>query len=99
MTLRQVLVLDADQLSALSVVRSLGRSGWTVFSAGISYRAVAFRSRYADRCLRYPDPLRQREEFLEWLQQVLSEHSFDLVVPITDSTIGPILRVLSLIHI
>ena len=93
MTLRQVLVLDADQLSALSVVRSLGRSGWTVFSAGISHRAVAFRSRYADRCLCYPDPLCQREAFLEWLQQVLSEHSFDLVVPITDSTIGPILRV------
>ncbi len=44
---QQVLVLDADQLSTLAVVRSLGRSGCAVTAAAASPHAIAFQSRYA----------------------------------------------------
>ena len=90
---QQVLVLDADQLSTLAVVRSLGRSGCAVTAAAASPHAIAFQSRYASRHLIYPDPLQQHGAFLEWLTNTLTNHSFDLVIPVTDRSIVPILTI------
>ena len=90
---RQVLVLDADQLSTLAVVRSLGRSGCAVTAAAASPHAIAFHSRYAGQHLIYPDPLQQHGAFLEWLTNTLTNHRFDLVIPVTDRSIVPILTI------
>ena len=90
---QQVLVLDADQLSTLAVVRSLGRSGCAVTAAAASPHAIAFQSRYASRHLIYPDPLQQHGAFLEWLTNTLTNHFFDLVIPVTDRSIVPILTI------
>ena len=90
---RQVLVLDADQLSTLAVVRSLGRHGCAVTAAAASPHAIAFQSRYASQHLIYPDPLQQHRAFLEWLTNTLTNHSFDLMIPVTDRSIVPILTV------
>ena len=90
---RQVLVLDADQLSTLAVVRSLGRHGCAVTAAAASPHAIAFQSRYASQRLIYPDPLQQHRAFLEWLTNTLTNHSFDLMIPVTDRSIVPILTI------
>ena len=90
---RQVLVLDADQLSTLAVVRSLGRHGCAVTAAAASPHAIAFQSRYASQHLIYPDPLQQHRAFLEWLTNTLTNHSFDLMIPVTDRSIVPILTI------
>ena len=90
---RQVLVLDADQLSTLAVVRSLGRHGCAVTAAAASPHAIAFQSRYARQRLIYPDPLQQHRAFLEWLTNTLTNHSFDLMIPVTDRSIVPILTI------
>ena len=90
---RQVLVLDADQLSTLAVVRSLGRHGCAVTAAAASPHAIAFQSRYASQHLIYPDPLQQHRAFLEWLTTTLTHHSFDLMIPVTDRSIVPILTI------
>ena len=90
---RQVLVLDADQLSTLAVVRSLGRHGCAVTAAAASPHAIAFQSRYASQHLIYPDPLQQHRAFLEWLTTTLTNHSFDLIIPVTDRSIVPILTI------
>ncbi len=90
---RQVLVLDADQLSTLAVVRSLGRHGCAVTAAAASPHAIAFQSRYASQRLIYPDPLQQYRAFLEWLTNTLTNHSFDLMIPVTDRSIVPILTI------
>ena len=90
---RQVLVLDADQLSTLAVVRSLGRHGCAVTAAAASPHAIAFQSRYASQRLIYPDPLQQHRAFLEWLTTTLTNHSFDLMIPVTDRSIVPILTI------
>ena len=90
---RQVLVLDADQLSTLAVVRSLGRHGCVVTAAAASPHAIAFQSRYASQHLIYPDPLQQHRAFLEWLTNTLTNHSFDLMIPVTDRSIVPILTI------
>ena len=92
-TCRQVLVLDADQLSTLAVVRSLGRHGCAVTAAAASPHAIAFQSRYASQHLIYPDPLQQHRAFLEWLTNTLTNHSFDLMIPVTDRSIVPILTI------
>ena len=90
---RQVLVLDADQLSTLAVVRSLGRHGCAVTAAAASPHAIAFQSRYASQHLIYPDPLQQHRAFLEWLTNTLTNHSFDLMIPVTDRSIVPIMTI------
>ena len=90
---RQVLVLDADQLSTLAVVRSLGRHGCAVTAAAASPHAIGFQSRYASQRLIYPDPLQQHRAFLEWLTNTLTNHSFDLMIPVTDRSIVPILTI------
>ena len=90
---RQVLVLDADQLSTLAVVRSLGRHGCAVTAAAALPQAISCQSRYAIQQLIYPDPLQQRRAFLEWLTNTLTNHSFDLVIPVTDRSIVPILTI------
>ncbi len=90
---RQVLILDADQLSTLAVVRSLGRHGCAVTAAAASPHAIAFQSRYASQHLIYPDPLQQHRAFLEWLTTTLTNHSFDLMIPVTDRSIVPILTI------
>ena len=90
---RQVLVLDADQLSTLAVVRSLGRHGCAVAAAAASPHAIAFQSRYASQHLIYPAPLQQHRAFLEWLTNTLTNHSFDLMIPVTDRSIVPILTI------
>ena len=88
-----MLVLDADQLSTLAVVRSLGRHGCAVTAAAASPHAIAFQSRYASQRLIYPDPLQQHRAFLEWLTNTLTNHSFDLMIPVTDRSIVPILTI------
>ena len=64
---RTVLVLDADQASALAIVRSLGRHGIPVQVASDLPRPLAGHSRHAQGVLRYPDPLRCGPDFVAWL--------------------------------
>ena len=47
-----ILVLDADQASALAVVRSLGRSGSYVDIASTHESPICASSRYSRECLR-----------------------------------------------
>lgn len=91
-TSRPVLVLDADQPSALSIVRALGRKGLCVHVASAASAPLAGYSRFAIETLRYPDPLREESGFIAWLTERLSQQDFELVIPVTERTLVPILR-------
>ncbi|MDE1925778.1 MAG: ATP-grasp domain-containing protein [Burkholderiales bacterium] len=87
-----VLVLDADQASTLTIVRSLARRGLAVEVASDAERPLAGRSRHVVACLRYPDPLRDEAGFIAWLRQQLDERRRELVIPVTERTLVPLMR-------
>ncbi|MFV0476238.1 MAG: ATP-grasp domain-containing protein [Parahaliea sp.] len=87
----QVLVLDADTLPALAIVRSLGRAGASVICASHEAKPISARSRYSSLVLCYPSPLAQPTEFLLWLEQILNTRpNIGMVIPVTERTLVPI---------
>ena len=89
---RSVLLLDADQPSALAITRALGRHGVSVQVSSSVARPLAASSRYATGCLHYPDPLRREAEFIAWLDAHMRDNPVGLVIPVTERTVVPILR-------
>lgn len=82
----KVLVLDADQRSALAVTRSLGRQGLQVTVADAGKTALAGCSRHCRQYLESPSSIDCPREYLDWIESLLSRQSFDLVLPVTEVT-------------
>ncbi len=89
-----VLVTDAGRGSAVAIIRSLGRRGWEVTAADSDPWSPGFRSRYATHRLRYPDPKRRPDEAARRIADWSSGHGVDLVIPVTDEVILPLLPLL-----
>lgn len=82
---RRILVLDANQRSALAAVRSLGRvPGAIVYTADRTDAALAGSSRYSRAYHRHPSPLDHYEEFTRWLVEFVHAHSIDFLLPMTE---------------
>lgn len=82
-----VLVLDAEQRSALAAVRSLGKHGdYRVYTASWEPHALAGSSRHSYMHLTYPDPCVAPVAFLDWCDRTLQNHAFRLVLPMTEVT-------------
>ena len=85
--LLSVLVLDANQRSALAVTRSLGKSGqFSITTADATAQALAGASRYSKVYLQHPDPSLQPRGFITWAKDVTARQHFDLVMPTTEVT-------------
>jgi predicted ATP-grasp superfamily ATP-dependent carboligase len=85
-----VLVLDGDQVSTLAIVRSLGRGSIVVDVASAAGRPLAGFSRHVRSCLRHPDPMRDEDAFVAWLEHWTREHPSAIVIPVTERTVVPI---------
>ena len=81
----RILVLDANQRSALAVTRSLGKVA-TVLTADDSTKALAGCSRYSSGYTQYPSPAKTPREFLSWLSAFIKAQDIDWVFPITEIT-------------
>jgi predicted ATP-grasp superfamily ATP-dependent carboligase len=81
-----VLVLDAQQRSALAATRSLSNFGLKVATADMSLQTLAGSSKCSSRAFRYPNPSTQPEEFVSFLSELTHKEGFDVVVPMTDLT-------------
>ncbi|GAB3290016.1 hypothetical protein GCM10027297_36160 [Parahaliea aestuarii] len=87
------LVLDADTLPALGIIRSLGRSGVRVIAASSHANAIGGYSRFAAKHLRYPDPMSETAAFLDWVQRQLRDiKQLALVIPVTERSLVPLSR-------
>lgn len=84
----RVLVLDASARQALAAVRSLGRIGHEVGTAGYRGVELAGLSRYAARYHRLPDPRTDGEAFRGGLEREISTHAYDVVVASDESTLA-----------
>ena len=82
-----VLVLDAEQRSALSVTRSVGSmDGINVITADSYKMALAGTSRRSSHYLECPSSQDSPTQFIEWLALVIEKHSISLLLPVTEIT-------------
>ena len=84
--MHKVLVLDAEQRSALAIIRSLGRRGLKVIAGCHRTNALGAASRYAAEAVRYPDPASAPRAFVSEIKALADRLGIDTIVPATDST-------------
>lgn len=88
-----VLVLDANQRSALAVTRAIGRHAqYNVITADASNMALAGQSKYSSDYLTYPDPAINIEDFVAWLRQAIERYNINFLMPVTEITSRTILE-------
>lgn len=92
MSIRKILVLDADLPPALTVVRSLAHLGLNVDIASHIDKPLAGYSRHARLRLRYPDPMQSPKAFIDWLNTHATDDAYELIIPITERTAVPLMR-------
>jgi predicted ATP-grasp superfamily ATP-dependent carboligase len=89
--LARILVLDGHSAAALSVTRSAGRAGhWVAVGANRGLFAAAALSRYCRSKLDYPVSTSEPGDFVDSVLEFVRTHAVDLVIPVTDWTLGPL---------
>lgn len=90
--MERILILDANQRSALAATRSLGRRGLRVITGDSTPSSLAGASRYTTSHVAYPPPHTQPDRFIANVRTLVDRHSIDVLLPMTDVTTGLILR-------
>jgi len=89
--LARILVLDGHSAAALVITRSAGRAGhWVTVGANHSIFAPAKLSRYCQTSLEYPVSTNEPTLFLDAIIAFARSHLIDLIIPVTDWTLGPL---------
>lgn len=84
--MHEILVLDANERSALAVTRSLGRLGHRVIAADTGSASLAGASRFATRRLAYPDPYSSPSAFIDFVLAMVDKGEADVIIPCTEVT-------------
>lgn len=90
--MKRVLVLDANQRSALAIVRSLGSHGVTTLAADESPTALAGCSRYSYSYTQYPSPSLLPDDFVSHIEKLCNREDIDIIFPVTELTTQLLLR-------
>lgn len=84
-TTTRVLVLDANQRSALAVIRSLGRlPNITVLTSDETIRSLAGESRFSKKYFQSPSLVRDPDRFLDWLHRTIRSEEIAHLYPVTE---------------
>ncbi|WP_413577664.1 ATP-grasp domain-containing protein [Bdellovibrio sp. HCB290] len=89
---KNILILDGDMVSSLAIVRSLALKGWNVHVASPVEHGIASTSRFVKSKMIHPDPLKSEKDFLLWCEFALSGDRFDLIIPVTERTLVPLMK-------
>lgn len=85
------MVLDGHSAATLAIVRSAGRAGhWVAVGANQGIFAAAKLSRYCSYAFDYPPSTEDEAAFVHAVLRFVRAHSIDLLIPVTDWTLGPI---------
>lgn len=84
--MKRVLILDANQRSALATTRSLGHRGVPVVTADETPTALAGCSRYSQHYHVYPSPMTRAEDFIADLSALVASQRVDVILPMTELT-------------
>src|SRR5436309_2624208 len=87
-----VLILDANQRSALAATRSLGTKGIHVVVANETEKTLAGTSKYCRESLVYPSPYENPEAFIATLKKDCVEHAIKVIFPMTEITTSLVLK-------
>lgn len=88
----RVLITDGEQRAALAMVRSLGLAGAVPFVCSSTGASLAGASRFAAMDIQTVDPLEAPKTFSEALPTILRRHSIKCLLPVTESSLRPVLR-------
>ena len=83
-TFMRILVTDAEQRSALAVVRSLGRAGHKIVTSSHAPRPLAASSRYVSSHARVANPLLDQAQFVDDLAAAVRAYECEVVFPVTE---------------
>jgi protein-tyrosine-phosphatase/predicted ATP-grasp superfamily ATP-dependent carboligase len=81
-----VMVLDGDSRAAVETVQALGQVGMSSDVSAETDECLAFHSKYVRRKFRQP-PQPSSPVFVDWLQSLDAEHSYELIVPCTEASL------------
>ena len=90
--LEPVLILDANQRSALAATRSLGRRGVPVVTADDTPETLAGASRYCRESFVYPSPYRAPARFLAVVSAEAAARRIRTLLPMSEVTTHLLLR-------
>jgi len=82
----KILILDANQRSALAATRSLGKAGLFVICADEKKKTLAGSSKYASENITYPSPYTEQDKFIDHLLSNLVSLGVRYLLPMTDIT-------------
>lgn len=77
--MRNVLIVDANALGMVAVIRSLGRAGYKTFAISGKNDAIGFSSTYASEYA--INPPYSSESFIPWLKKFIKENAIELIMP------------------
>lgn len=87
----RILVLDGHSAAALAVTRSAALAGhWVAVGGNRGLFAAAKLSRYCSARIDYPVSTDDPEGFVNSIIEFAQAQSIDLVIPVTDWTLGPL---------
>lgn len=90
--MERVLVLDANQRSALAVTRSLGAKGLRVVAADETRRTLAGSSKYCQGTIVYPSPYSRPDDFVTTVRREAVQRGIKVIFPMTDITTSLLLQ-------
>ena len=81
----KVLVLDANQRSALAVIRSLGAiDDLMVHTCDSEQESIGGSSKFSYQYHQHPSINHAPKEFLSWIEELIINESFDILFPCTE---------------
>ena len=82
----KILVLDANQRSALAIIRSLGRKGLLIVAGDSVTSPLGEASRFVADSVRYQDPAAAPAQFISEITNIVDRLAIDTIIPATDLT-------------
>ena len=80
-----ILVLDANQRSALATTRSLSKqTDLCVFTSDDTPNSLSGQSRYSHRYFQYPSPATDSHAFLDCIVKIIKNNDIDYIQPMTE---------------
>ncbi|QKY70308.1 ATP-grasp domain-containing protein [Lentibacillus sp. CBA3610] len=89
--MQKVLVTDCESRKALCAVRSLGKQGFHVIAGSDKKINMSRSSKYCASFVHLPNPIDEKDIFLEELESVIDAYEIDVVMPMEDETVGLII--------
>lgn len=78
--------------NSVAIIRSLGMRGLEVTGAESTRWATGFFSKYCKKRVVYPSPSKYPDRFIEFMLNLLESDSYQIIFPVTDSTMVPIAK-------